>query len=664
MYLYGNVQEQQSLYSIFICQKFQPSVAKQMVQQMVHWEQHRGTKWLVSRLKAMKAYLLTGVADRTIRTHPDGTFAGPFRHLSRVSFKNRKGSILADRCLRVYGRWESTKITKEDYLAFKASVELTPEPDRDIPLSISPTMWRAARSSYRQSFNLALPISKTKRVPFLNKKEWDTHPNEHYQVLQEQCPNLLRKHLDFFSEHIFSVDYLHEDYDQSFGSFWEPDQDPLSLDVAGKIAGLTKDRGLKKRYIANPHRLLQMACSRLQNAANACLEGLEVSLVHNQSKSEEWIVDQLGKGKRLFSLDLSSATDNFPLWYQEKVVRRLFPHLQQDIDLWIDICGLLWELPIIDREKDQELAIEFAYLSPSLRPKYTEYVRYTKGQPMGTSPSFAVFTLSHIALLFSLGGQTDDFRVVGDDVVISCGDLAYKYQHYMKQLGVAISHSKSIFNSTRAEFAGRICDKLGFWPSYKASPISIAKDPFGPFRQYGLRGAQLIPPSKRKMITTLAQIPYLGPKHCWNVNILNKYDERALIEIYRLNKEPFPMGGSRPVDMFKGIKPSEHDPRLMTIEDAYHAFSLFEKSQEHSLGFLGVVGVNTDVHPTFIEHINTMQDDEPSPLKEELLQQWTINLKRGQSLSWDDQVSKPSISYLKKVWKILSKWECPQEDTI
>lgn len=119
MYLYGNVQEQQDLVDIFICQKFQSTAAHQMVQQMVHWERHRGTKWLVNRLKSMKAYLLTGVSNPTIRTHPDGTFSGPFRHLSRVAKKNRKGSILADRCLRVYGRWESKKITTEDYLDFK-----------------------------------------------------------------------------------------------------------------------------------------------------------------------------------------------------------------------------------------------------------------------------------------------------------------------------------------------------------------------------------------------------------------------------------------------------------------------------------------------------------------------------------------------------------------
>lgn len=665
MYLYGNVKEQQDLINIFICQKFQPMVARQMVNLMAHWEHHKGVKWLVNRLKAMKAYLLTGVPSKDLKTHSDGTFVGPFRHLSRLANKSRKGSILADRCLRVYGRWELDKITVEDYLAFKKSVELTPESNRDIPLKIPPSMKRASKAGVRADFNLALPISKVKKTPFLKgKTEWETHPLEHYQILQEQCPNLLRKHLQFFSNHIFDLDYFHDDYDQSFGSLWGPEDDTLQYDVAGRIAGLTKDRGLKKRFIANPHRLLQMATSRLQNAANRTLEGLEVSLVHNQSLSEDWIVGQLGKGRKLYSLDLSSATDNFPLWYQEKVARKLFPSLSEDIDLWIDICNLLWELPIRDKEKDEALQQQFAHVTPKLRPKYVEHVRYTKGQPMGTAPSFAIFTLSHIALVCSLGGTEDNFRVVGDDIVISDGDLASKYQHYMKLLGVAISTSKSIYNSTRAEFAGRICDRRGFWPSYKSSPIRISSDPFGPYRQFGLRGATFIPQKHREMMTTLAQIPFLGPRHCWNYRILNMYDERALNEIYRLRSLPFPKGGFRPVDMFAGLRASIQDPHDYIEEDVNKAFSLFEKSQEYSPGFLGVIGTNHEVSPVFIDHINKMMEDDPSPLKGEILQLWTSNLSRGKDLSWDDMESKPSISYLKKVWKILSTWEYPQEDVV
>ena len=191
MYLYGNVQEQQDLIDIFICQKFQPMVARQMVNLMTHWELHKGTKWLVNRLKSMKSYLLTGDKPKDIKTHLDGTFIGPFRHLSRVAQRNRKGSIYADRCLRVYGRWELQKITTQDYLDFKKSVELTPELSRDIPLKIPPYLWRASKAGHQAKFNLALPISKIKKVPFLKgKTEGETHPLEHFQVLQEQCPNV------------------------------------------------------------------------------------------------------------------------------------------------------------------------------------------------------------------------------------------------------------------------------------------------------------------------------------------------------------------------------------------------------------------------------------------------------------------------------------------
>jgi hypothetical protein len=448
-------------------------------------------------------------------------------------------------------------------------------------------------------------------VPFIRKREIEVLPHEHYETLQEMCPRLLLKWKDFFQRYVYRVDveesasWLEADlvgfYDESLGC--------VADRVVGQIACLTKDRGLKKRFIANPHRFLQMATSRLQDACARYLRALPESFVYDQDQSVDWIVDQLKDGKRLFSLDLSSATDHFPLTPQVELLKELFPKLDADINLWSDICQGQWTDP------SGEVLVE-----------------YGKGQPMGTAPSFAAFTLSHIHAVRTVGGNDSNFRVIGDDIVISCPKLAEAYQDLMRELGVEISLMKSLLDDDKAEFAGRIIDIHGLWPVYKASPMSIAADPLGCVRQYGMAGLSLVSAKLRDKIEFAARIPLLGVPHAQDFRVLDEIRDVDLDLLYSDKYEPYHPTRRRPSDSVWLTKVSR-----------------FEAAQQNVVGFLGAIGVEN--HPNVVEHVNSnLADGNNTTVIVEL----ESMLQKGTPIPfWDEdrKGSKP-ISWIKALYKL------------
>jgi hypothetical protein len=80
-------------------------------------------------------------------------------------------------------------------------------------------------------------------------------------------------------------------------------------------------------------------------------------------------------------------------------------------------------------------------------------VKWSVGQPLGLQPSFAAFALSHHAIVLSL--RPSFYKILGDDIVIderAGKELLQKYA----DLGIDISHDKSVTSNKLAEFGGRI----------------------------------------------------------------------------------------------------------------------------------------------------------------------------------------------------------------
>jgi hypothetical protein len=615
--MYFTTKERSDLTDILESQGLSRKNATHIVAVLAHWEVHHGIKEVVNRLKLRKAALLSGCSEG-IATHPNGEWKGAFKGVHLLAKSGRRGAIRANRILAIYGRWEASSPVEQDYVEFSRGVRFAGYAfTGDLFKCTSRDKRVALRCQRKSDFNLALPTSDVKRVPFTNGvPEADCLPTDHARILLEQCPNIAMKYDDLFRK-IFEINYLNE---MSFSNSFGPnDSYDHQWDCVGRIACLTSDRGLKKRFIANPHRFIQMALSRLQDATARYLKTLPESLVYDQDLSTDWVKSQLAKGRKLYSLDLSSATDHFPFEPQRQLLSSLFPGLKRDIALWADVCSAIFE-------------------SPSGKTD----IKYGKGQPMGTAPSFAAFTVSHIHLVRTLGGTQDNFRVIGDDIVISDEALADRYKSRMGDLGVQISLSKSLLGEHKAEFAGRIIDKYGLWPSYKASPMDLSKDPWGYLRQYGLAGGKLLPAKIRDMLTFTARVPVIGIPHCCDYSVLDELDDISFLSLMDETIEPYSY------DSFRPLKSAYHYPQTR-----------FEKVNSEESQFRGSLGVGNS--PRLVEHVNaTLADDGAS--YRGYLSWMEESLSRGTAVPlYEDMRLKPRISYVRKLWNARKKLVDPKE---
>lgn len=139
-----------------------------------------------------------------------------------------------------------------------------------------------------------------------------------------------------------------------------------------------------------------------------------------------------------FSYDLSSATDRFPVEFQEIVVANLVS---------CEEYASAWRSLISDREF-------------SVPWEDGLVVKYKCGQPMGAYSSWAVFSLSHhvvVAIAAKRAGFRffSDYALLGDDIVIANSAVALEYRQILDTLGVSISESKSHVSDETFEFAKR-----------------------------------------------------------------------------------------------------------------------------------------------------------------------------------------------------------------
>lgn len=468
------IEEQIDILKIFALCKFDTKVSKPCVALMEHWEKHKGIDFVVGKLKDYRSFLLGRSNSKP---------KGPFAPVVNKGLRSRKDLVLADRALRVYQRWYADP-SVEHFKKLEAVITQTEGEAFKVEV---PKSAKNLAAKFHADFDLFYPVSPNKKVPGTGSPEREVFPEQHKQIFHNSCPKLVKAHKAF-------LDLMHP---SSFWSFYDLEDllfqtgEPFSSkevdfnETVGKISLLTADRGRKVRFVANPNRFAQMALSRLKSKANWYLQKMPESYVHDQISGHALVQSWLKSGSKVWSLDLSSATDHFPLSLQIGILRQLFPDLNADIDFFQDVSRCSWDTPI-------------------------GKLRWTKGQPMGLAPSFAVFTLSHVHLVRSLGGNASNFAVIGDDIVIRDEILADAYSRVCTKIGVSISSSKSLYGSRYAEFAGRIIDSNGILPSFKSTPVDAYKDPMGPIRQYGVRGAELLPDFMRQTMIFFAGLPTFG----------------------------------------------------------------------------------------------------------------------------------------------------------
>lgn len=139
----------------------------------------------------------------------------------------------------------------------------------------------------------------------------------------------------------------------------------------------------------------------------------------------------------LYSVDLSKATDRFPIKFLEFVLSGTFS--KKFVRSW-----------------------SFVMVGLSFSCKGREPVRYQVGNPMGAYSSWAVFALAHHFVVYvacrqsGVSWSSAKYVLLGDDILIGDSRVAKKYLKLLNQLDVEVSKSKTYISSEICEFAKRL----------------------------------------------------------------------------------------------------------------------------------------------------------------------------------------------------------------
>jgi len=170
-------------------------------------------------------------------------------------------------------------------------------------------------------------------------------------------------------------------------------------------------------------------------------------------------LQRIPKGKPLYSMDLSAATDRLPIRIQTPLIREVF-NLSYDE-------AMAWESLLIKR----------AYMVDHRGLKDIKSVQYSVGQPMGALSSWAMLAITHhLIVQFAAIPLTQgrilfkDYALLGDDLVIYNHVVAKRYHKIISGMGVECNLAKSIIspNGVGLEFA-----KQTFFKGENVSPTPL-----------------------------------------------------------------------------------------------------------------------------------------------------------------------------------------------
>ena len=199
-----------------------------------------------------------------------------------------------------------------------------------------------------------------------------------------------------------------------------------------------QELGCKLRPAASPFLAVQAINEPLKNILSRIERRIPQIVTHNQEGGIDTLQEWISSNKEVWSLDASSFTDRFPVDYQLEVLRSL---LSSD-----RITQAMYDA--------FSLTVNKQYYAEFLGRN----IGYLQGQSQGLGPSFSIATYSHYDLLRNmcnyLGISSDNFRVLGDDVIIADKQLSILYRNWMNSCNVEINLTKSVISSHLGEFAG------------------------------------------------------------------------------------------------------------------------------------------------------------------------------------------------------------------
>lgn len=475
------------------------------------WKSKNGEEWVVLRFKTLKTFFLTLMADPGLlpkdvklpffKKDKSGLPRGSFSFYSRLYLSGNYDRLL--RSLQVHTSFVATTITEKQFDKFHSSIKADSSYDTNHEnwlFSIDVlSLWEKWTTKN---------LDKIKRI---ENYEYSPYKRVLNPLTLKSCPETdLAANLSFIQTPFY---FKHSGYDQMsknlsarigsilrsvtdlpVKSYLRPDP---SRDFVGTISFI-QEPGYKLRAIANPARIYQVALQHFGDQLWDFLKKIPQDCTYDQEKGVRIVQENLNAGKNCHAVDLSDATNYFPLEYTYRVIKGSTVQTANYspsndlayLELWKLLCRANW---LVDKK----------FL-----------LNWSKGQPLGLYPSFPAFALSHHHLVQSLYSflypgrslKHAPYVLLGDDIVIFDDALHDFYRESLLKLGCPISVSKCISSNVISEFAGRVIHKddlfiLGKWRTINDDNfVDIA-------RSLGRLSLTIFPKKYRKILKLISWLP-------------------------------------------------------------------------------------------------------------------------------------------------------------
>jgi len=316
----------------------------------------------------------------------------------------------------------------------------------------------------------------------------------------------------------------------------------LLYEPAGKVRSIAIVDYWTQRLMYPVHKWMMEVLSLLPGDAT-----------HNQIGAVETYAQNMGADAKHWSIDLKSATDLIP----SELYRILFSqHWGDEVaDLWLSLLTDRWfRTPVGDE-----------YLKPALSNKV---VYYARGQPMGTLSSWASMALLHHSIVLyaawkqKLPLSFEDYRVLGDDVVLGSESVASAYLEVTNALWIPTSKAKTLegklFIFASQIYAEGVC----------VTPMSLKEElgirSFSQRLEFALRAVSRgwlsdHPSVSRFLRFLLRPADYKSSVRSWNRGSLGRKAQAALISAFGV--------GQRALARLGFLRESQCMPFLLALQD-------------------------------------------------------------------------------------------------
>lgn len=440
------------------------------------WQKCCGSEWVVERLKMYKMWYLNKVGGNVYDVPwykiRNGQVIGPLKPLFRC--KNHK--LVVSALVTMYTSFKLKKVSKKQAKKFFSSVTRNPGPSPFIPFL------NEAHDEFLDRKTTEFKRYTYTSYPFSGEKSVCGH---HGKSIKNSPDALID---DFSCSGVW--DYLDDDesqgvisdtLDKLYPVLFHESVEKWIDDYVGKIS-VIQERGCKARFIAVPKLVHQVSLMSLGKYLFSCLRECPWDCTFDQTKGVEWAYAHLNSKRKIWSVDISDATNNTPLRQIVRILKRDGDIPTGDIEYFDKVSKGKYFLPenlrrLYTQEPSKNLESNPGRNVPrfeNLEDDGTRnnrflkgddlpcFIQWTQGQPLGTYPSFPAFALWHGLILRSIElryNVSDTFRVLGDDVIISSGLVYFSYRRLMEKLEVPISEGKSLIGIGVGEFGGYVITK-------------------------------------------------------------------------------------------------------------------------------------------------------------------------------------------------------------